>query len=206
MRIALVSALLVVTQSNPSVGVAERLTGVWAGDGTVLNQHARVQLEWAWTLDRQFLKLMFTNDMGPDGKTRRFEGHAYYRHTGNGRYRGMWFDSSGAIRPIEAQVEADALRSRWGSADTEEGETTYRLIGNDTMEVLDRVKGNDGSWRDFGRTLLTKVRTGDVRGFCDGSPTGFGSPGVLSLGSVQYEVQTAVSAELRRERNSVGEP
>ena len=59
-----------------------------------------------------------------------FEGHAYYRPIGDGRYRGMWFDNSGMFRPLDAQRDGDALVSKWGTPDTEEGETTYRLTSD----------------------------------------------------------------------------
>ena len=68
-----------------------------------------------------------------------FEGHAYYRPTGDGQYRGMWFDNSGMFRPLDARRDGDALVSKWGTPDTEEGETTYRLHPT-RMEVVDRVK------------------------------------------------------------------
>jgi hypothetical protein len=56
-------------------------------------------MEWAWTLDEQFLELRFRNEMGGSTPTR-FEGRAFYRATGEGRY--PWIDNSGAIRPIDA--------------------------------------------------------------------------------------------------------
>lgn len=146
------AAWLVAAQSATDANLA-RLVGAWQGAGTVLNQPARIEMGWAWTLDGQFLRLTFVNDMGA---SRRFEGHAYYRALGEGRYRGTWFDSSGAIRPIDARWEGDALVSRWGTPDTEEGETTYRLVDASTMEVVDRVKGKTGDWREFGRTRVTR--------------------------------------------------
>ena len=66
---------------------------------------------------------------------------------GDGRYRGMWFDNSGMFRPLEARRDGDALVSKWGTPETEEGETTYRLLPDGKMEVIDRVKSKDGTWR-----------------------------------------------------------
>ena len=51
----------------------------------------------------------------------------------------------------------DALVSKWGTPDTEEGETTYQLREDGTMEVIDRVKGKDGTWRDFGRATYRRL-------------------------------------------------
>jgi len=142
-----------------------QLAGKWSGTGTVLNQPAAIEMEWAWELGGQFLKLTFTNQM-PSTRSARsgqgagdvnvFAGHAYYRAVGDGRYRGMWFDNSGMFRPLDARREGDALVSQWGTADTEQGETTYRLLPDGKMEVVDRVKGKDGTWRTFGQSGLMK--------------------------------------------------
>jgi hypothetical protein len=130
-----------------------RFEGQWSGEGTVLKMPSKVQLTWERTLDGQFLRLTFSNQMGP---SRRFEGHAYYRALGNGRYRGTWFDNSGMIRPIDATRVDDSLVSKWGTADTELGETTYRLQADGSMEIVDRVQGKDGTWRDFGRVVVNR--------------------------------------------------
>lgn len=149
--------LLLVSLAQPTSTpdpLLARLEGRWAGTGTVLNTSADVRLAWEWTLDGRFLRLTFSNQMGP----RRFEGHAYYRALGEGRYRATWFDSSGMIRPIEARQDGDALVAAWGTADTERGETTYRLLPDGGMELTDRVLGKDGQWRPFGLVRVTRVK------------------------------------------------
>src|SRR5687768_6671373 len=133
-----------------------RLDGKWAGTGTVLNRPAKIEMEWAWQLDGQFLKLSFKNQMGTAPKITVFEGHAYYRPIADGRYRGMWFDNSGMFRPLDARRDGEALVSQWGTPETEQGETTYRLLADGTMEVVDRVKGKDGTWRTFGQSGLIR--------------------------------------------------
>jgi hypothetical protein len=133
-----------------------RLIGSWSGEGTVLNRPAKIQMEWAWALERQFIRLTFSNEMGAAPKLQMFEGHAYYRAIGDGRYRGTWFDSSGAVRPIEARLDGDALVAEWGTAATEVGETTYRLKGPTVLEVVDRVRQKDGTWRVFGQSTVMK--------------------------------------------------
>lgn len=129
-----------------------RLAGTWTGSGTVLNQPSEISATWSWELGGQFLRLAFTNRM----PKAHFEGHAYYRPAGAGRYRGMWFDNAGMLRPIEATRDGDALVSKWGTADTEEGETTYRLVSDSEMEIVDRVKSREGTWREFGRSRLRR--------------------------------------------------
>src|SRR3712207_4196274 len=100
-----------------------RLAGQWIGTGTVLNQPSKIHMSWSWELSGRFMRLTFRNEMGTAPKINVFEGHAYYRPGGDGRYRGMWFDNSGMLRPVDASRDGDALVSRWGTADTEEGET-----------------------------------------------------------------------------------
>jgi hypothetical protein len=45
----------------------------------------------------------------------------------------------------------------WGTADTEQGETTYRHVSDRELEVVDRVLGKNGEWREFGRSTLRRV-------------------------------------------------
>ncbi|MGE3275983.1 MAG: hypothetical protein AB7O67_12780 [Vicinamibacterales bacterium] len=132
----------------------ERLAGRWSGRGTVLGQATDVTLDWEWVLGDRFLRLRFTN------RGLAYEGHAYYRADGDGAYTGMWFDTSGALRPIAARRDGQALVARWGDPGTEEGDTTYRLGPDDRLVVIDRVRQADGTWRVFGETTLTRVGGG----------------------------------------------
>jgi hypothetical protein len=149
----LLLALALFFQANTDALLA-RLAGHWAGSGTVLNQPATISMTWTWELDGQFLRLAFKNEMPKST----FEGHAYYRPSAAGHYRGMWFDNSGMFRPLEARRDGDALISKWGTPQTEEGETTYRLMSDTRMDIIDRVKSKDGTWREFGRTSVEKIR------------------------------------------------
>lgn len=153
MSFALAVGLLAQTVQDP---LLSQLAGKWSGTGTVMNQPATIEMEWAWELSGQFLKLTFKNAMGVAPKINVFEGHAYYRKVSEGRYRGMWFDNSGMFRPLEARRDGEALISEWGTPDTEQGETTYRLLPDGKMSVTDRVKGKDATWRTFGQSGLMK--------------------------------------------------
>ena len=153
MAMAIAIGLSIQTGQDP---LLLRLEGQWTGSGTVLDQPAKIEMEWAWQLNGQFLKLSFKNQMGTAPKITVFEGHAYYRPVGDGVYRGMWFDNSGMFRPLDGRRDGDALVSQWGTPETEQGETTYRLLADGKMEVVDRVKGRDGTWRTFGQSGLMK--------------------------------------------------
>ena len=106
--IAIVLAFVQTGDARPYVPPARRSMG---GRRHSPEPAGEVQLSWEWTLDRQFLRLTFVNQMGT---VRRFEGHAYYRATSDGRYRGTWFDNSGMVRPIEARRDGTALVATWG--------------------------------------------------------------------------------------------
>ena len=147
----LLLSLVLITQAGADP-LLNRLSGQWSGTGTVLNQPSKIEMSWNWELGGQFLRLTFRNQMPKST----FEGHAYYRAVAVGQYRGMWFDNSGMFRPLDARRDGDALVSRWGTPDTEEGETTYRLLPDGQMEVIDRVKSKDGTWRTFGQSGLMK--------------------------------------------------
>lgn len=138
--------------------VLVRLEGQWQGTGTILGQVSRVEMEWARTLAGRFTRLTFVSHIGPPPATQRFEGHAYYQADGVDRWRATWFDSSGLTRPITASGDAgDALVATWGTPETEVGETTYRLRAPDRLEVVDRVRSKDGTWREFGRSTLSRT-------------------------------------------------
>ena len=149
MNLLLALILAVQTAVDP---LLVRLVGRWTGTGTVVNQPSKIEMSWSAELGGQFVRLTFRNEMPKST----FEGHAYYRALDDGRYRGMWFDNTGMFRPLEARREGDALISNWGTPDTEEGETTYRLLPDGKMDVVDRVKGKDGTWRQFGQSGLMK--------------------------------------------------
>jgi hypothetical protein len=140
-----------------SFGVLTQLEGRWEGTGVILGQASRVQMEWAPALNARFMRLTFVSHIGPAPKTQRFEGHAYYQPAGEDRFRATWFDSSGQVRPIVASGTASTLVAAWGTADTELGETTYRLTTADRVEVVDRVRAKDGTWREFGRSTLSRT-------------------------------------------------
>ena len=140
-----------------SFGVLNQLEGKWEGTGVILRQVSRVQMEWARALDGRFMRLTFISHIGPPPKTQQFEGHAYYEPASEGRFRATWFDSSGLVRPIVANGTASTLVAEWGTATTELGETTYRLTAPDRMEVVDRVRSRDGTWREFGRSTLSRT-------------------------------------------------
>lgn len=142
---------------TPAASMLSRLSGTWAGSGTILGQASTVEMQWTPVLDGRFVRLTWLSHIGPPPKTQRFEGHAYYDVRPDGRVRATWFDSSGQTRPIDAAVTGDAVVASWGTAETELGETTYRVLSDGEVEVVDRVRRKDGTWREFGRSKLSRT-------------------------------------------------
>ena len=140
-----------------ATAMLERLAGSWTGSGTILGQSSTVDMQWTPVLDSRFVRLTVASHIGPPPKTQHFEGHAYYEVRSDGRVRATWFDSSGLTRPVDATVSAASLVATWGTPDTEVGETTYRLVSDRTLEVVDRVRGKDGTWQTFGRSTLSRT-------------------------------------------------
>lgn len=134
-----------------------RLLGGWRGTGTILGQPSTIELQWTRVLEGKFVRLTHVSRIGDEPNAAAFEGHAYYEAQPGGGYRATWFDSSGQTRPITAVAHGDALVAAWGSPATEEGETTYALLADGGLEVVDRVKRKDGAWREFGRTRLSRT-------------------------------------------------
>ncbi len=138
------------------------MQGDWEGTGMTLGLEAHATLSWEEVLDRQFLKLTLRNEMkAPDGTTQLFEAHAYYQmgmdtRTGAVQGTGTWFDSRGMVFPIRCVMEETTLRSRWGTPETEEGESIYRMLPDGTMEIVDSVKVPDGAMLEFSRITFRR--------------------------------------------------
>ncbi len=134
----------------------ERLLGDWRGTGKVMGAASQLHMQWEMALGGKFVRLTFHNEMTTASGKQRFEGHAYYQSKSDGHYSGRWFDSSGDAHPINGIIEGDALIANWGTAETKEGRTIYRLLGAGKMEVIDSIRSKDGSWREFGRSTFVR--------------------------------------------------
>ena len=135
-----------------------RLQGDWEGDGKAFGGAARLRIKWEWVLENKFLRLTLKSEMSAaDGAKRIFEGQAYYQAEGADKYVAHWFDSRGVTFPIKAQLDGNTLVAWWGSPQSEQGKSTYQLIDETTLEVVDSVKQKDGTFREFGRAKLKRL-------------------------------------------------
>lgn len=143
--------------SSQAATLLMRLQGNWEGQGKVFGRAAVVQLKWEWVLASKFMRLGLRHEVSAANKENQiFEGHAYYSPQGADKFAAQWFDSRGVTFPIKAHVEGSTLIAFWGSPEKEEGKTTYRLIDDSTLQVVDAVKQNDGTFREFSSATLKR--------------------------------------------------
>lgn len=134
-----------------------RLSGSWKGEGRIFGAPAKAGMRWEPILGGKFVSLTWRNEWkGQDGKPQVFEGQGVYKALTDGTCNGWWFDSRGMVLPIESTFDETVLNSNWGSPETESGRTTYRLVDESQVEVVDSVRMKDGSWREFARYLFRK--------------------------------------------------
>lgn len=149
----LLAALLLFAAALPAaaqdVAALSWLTGSWRGAGTMPGNASEAQLEIRPALGGRFVELSY--------RAGGFEGRAFYRPDGEGRWRATWFDNRGTTFPIEARLDGRVLTADWGSPETERGRTIYRLAEDGTLEVSDSVTMADGSRRDFARHSLRRA-------------------------------------------------
>lgn len=142
------------TASAPAM--LDALVGEWSGTGTLFGNDALFAMSWAPTLDDRFLELGYEIEGPVSMKARAF----YLLGTGD-TLRGTWVDSRGEFLDLAATATDSSLAIEWSSPG-ETGRTIYRLLGPNTIEVCDFVRGDDG-WRPFGAARYLRGEQGDVQ-------------------------------------------
>ena len=139
-----------------SDSIFKRLHGSWSGEGKTLEMQATLRMTWERVLNEKFLRLSLKNEMRTaSGNVQLFEGHAYYQPS-EGKCEGTWFDSRGMSFPIKCTVEGQSLTAMWGAPGQENGKSIYKFLPDGKLEVVDSVKQKDGSWKEFGRFVMTR--------------------------------------------------
>jgi len=163
MKVLAMSVLLLsqaALRTEPPVVTA--LLGDWRGTGVVNGQPSTIAMTWDRAVGEAFVRLRFRNEMAAGGgrPAAVFEGHGYYHVARADGGPGTWFDSRGYMLPVRVTLDAQVFTSDWGGPTTEQGRTTYRLVEMDVLEVTDFVRVDDGSYREFGRSRLTRQTSG----------------------------------------------
>lgn len=134
--------------------IFERFEGAWTAEGEAFRQPARSTMQWSRTMGGRWWRLDYRIDFKAEGAPD-FEGVAYYKAAGPGRYVATWVDSTGDLHPIEATDDGTALTSLWGVPGQKYGKSEYRLTA-DGVEVADWIQ-RDGAWREFNRTRFVRA-------------------------------------------------
>ena len=136
--------------------VLTRLAGSWRGEGKFMGMPANLSMNWDWVLGETFLRLTLRNEMkNPAGEAQSFEGHAYYQ-PGKEKCEGTWFDSQGMSLLIKCTVDSHSVTAIWGTAGQERGKSVYTVMSDGKLEVVDSLKQQDGSWKEFGRFVMSR--------------------------------------------------
>lgn len=133
--------------ASPSA-VMSWIIGEWRGSGTMFGASSEAVLIVRPVLNGRFIEFSY--------RAGRFEGRAFYGPTPGGGWRAQWFDNRGVTFPIVAHEIERSLTSDWGSAETEEGRTVYRLARDGRLHIADSVR-RDGTWREFASHILTRA-------------------------------------------------
>lgn len=142
--------------AQPATLPLDRFIGTWSGNGTLMGADAEFVMTWEWVLDQRFVRLSFQNSVqGSDGERRVFRAQAFYKPEKDAELSGTWFDSRGVVLPLKASAGPDTLTTQWGTPETEQGRTVYRLADEDRMEVEDFVS-REGEWRRFGHATYER--------------------------------------------------
>jgi hypothetical protein len=135
----------------------ERMVGTWHATGTAFNMPAEVDMTWTPALNGRYTQIQYKIIMHTSkGTDQSFEGTAFYKQDGENKFKATWFDSGGDMHPITASNDEQTLTSLWGTPETKMGKTLYKLITDQTVEVIDFVQRKDGTWQQFGKNTLTR--------------------------------------------------
>ncbi|TDI93390.1 MAG: hypothetical protein E2O77_03015 [Caldithrix sp.] len=118
--LSVISALVINGASGAQETIVNNLMASWPGEGKLFGSDSEFNMNWEWTLDKKFVRLTFQNKVT--------KAEAFYQATGAKEYIGTWFDSRDMILSLKAGVEDSALVTLWGSPETEQGRTIYRLM------------------------------------------------------------------------------
>lgn len=137
------------------------LNGNWAADGVAFGKPARVTMRWQAVLGGKFARIDYRIEPKAEGGDV-FEGVGFYRPLKSGAYDGTWFDSQGAMHPLNAAFTGASLTAYWGQKGKTYGRTVYRVVrdgdgdGNG-VEVVDAILDKKGRWREFSRNTLKQT-------------------------------------------------
>ena len=132
------------------------ILGVWISQNT----HATVTLKWEPDLQNKFIALSYRQELRREGASSEiFEGKAFFKQSSAlGYYTANWMDSTGDVFPLEARYDGREMTVQWRNTGHLEGKTVYRFLDQQTIELTDLRKQDDGTWKVFDRLVLSKQK------------------------------------------------
>ena len=122
----------------------DRVLGEWEGEGELFGRPTRFRMVWEHELGDQFVRLTYAirGNVSMDAI-------AHYSLRDPASPEGVWLDSRGEMLELSAKTTDTTLETIWRST-TEQGRTTYEVIGSDSVAVHDYY--HDGAdWQQFGQ-------------------------------------------------------
>lgn len=159
------AAVLCIVGSTISIGAnaadsLDFLKGEWSGSGTMFGSDASIRQSWRPALNGAFTTLhLRVRIAGENGTNLVFEGTGYYQELPDETLSGVWLDSNGDLYPLQATVESKTLTVLWGNEETESGRSSYQLLEDGSLKVVDSVAEEDGNLRDFAYAALSRRTT-----------------------------------------------
>ena len=134
--------------------VLATLEGSWEGEGELLGRSATFVMTWKKALNGRFLRLDFRSAFAALDPFQPVLGSPADYWLGGPTLTGQWMDSRGVILSLRAEVVGPTLVTYWTGE--ESGRTEYRVIDEDTLEVIDYVR-SEGEYRLFARARYRRV-------------------------------------------------
>lgn len=126
----------------------------WEGNGTIMKTSTEFEMNWSKTLDNQFLRLDFQNQMNTKKGKVIFSATAFYKVKSDSTILGTWFDSQGNMYTLTGEVSNNKLIVNWGTSERQVGKTVYMMMDNGTIEVVDFSIQN-GKEVQFGEAIYS---------------------------------------------------
>lgn len=139
------------------LALLEGLSGNWRGAGSFQGSPSQVSAAFsplfdgaAWALD---IDVRFARDGAPP---QAFAGRAAYVVRDGALADGVWVDSTANAYKLTPHVEEGTLIVEWGDANLA-GQSTYRLVANDSLQIVDFVRTSSGEYRRFADAMLQRA-------------------------------------------------
>jgi len=135
-----------------------RFVGTYEATGISFKKPARLAMRWAADLGGAFVRVDYRIDTSTSRTRERHDSVAYLKTGGVNHFVGTWLDSQGAIQPLDASAAGGTLTAFWGvRGKGAYGRTTYRLLDDRRVEVVDSVVDERGVWNEQSHNTLIKT-------------------------------------------------